>query len=70
VALLRVALPPLLVNGVVSIIGYQALSVGNVTSYPVTGLSANTIYYYRLRADNGCATSPNSNVKNVKTKPH
>jgi phosphodiesterase/alkaline phosphatase D-like protein len=47
--------------------GYSDLSVGNVTSYPVTALSANTTYYYRVRASNGCATSPNSNVKNVKT---
>jgi len=50
--------------------GYQNLSVGNMTTYNVTGLSANTTYYYRVRAYNGCATSPNSNVKNVKTKPH
>jgi phosphodiesterase/alkaline phosphatase D-like protein len=50
--------------------GYQDLSVGNVTGFPVTGLNANTTYYYRVRADNGCATSPNSNVKNIKTKPH
>jgi phosphodiesterase/alkaline phosphatase D-like protein len=47
--------------------GYQDLSVGNVTSYSVTGLNANTIYYYRVRAFNGCATSLNSSVKNVQT---
>ena len=45
--------------------GYQDLNVGNMTSYPVTGLNAHTTYYYRVRANNGCATSPNSNVKNV-----
>jgi phosphodiesterase/alkaline phosphatase D-like protein len=49
--------------------GYQNLSVGNVTSYPVTGLSANTTYYYRLRAYNGCAISTNSSVKSVQTSP-
>ena len=49
--------------------GYQNLDVGNVTSFPVTGLSAHTTYYYRVRAYNGCATSPNSNVKNVQTLP-
>ena len=49
--------------------GYQNLDVGNMTSFPVTGLSANTTYYYRVRAYNGCATSSNSNVKNVKTLP-
>jgi len=49
--------------------GYQDLNVGNVTSYNVTGLSPNTTYYYRVRSYNGCATSPNSSVKNVKTLP-
>ena len=49
--------------------GYQNLNVGNTTSYNVTGLSANTFYYYRLRAYNGTGTSPNSNVVRVKTKP-
>src|SRR5437588_12612979 len=36
-------------------------------SYNVTGLSANTYYYYRVRAYNWCATSANSSVKSVKT---
>jgi hypothetical protein len=50
--------------------GYQNLDVGNRTSYNVTGLSANTFYYYRLRAYNGGGTSANSNVIKAKTKPH
>jgi len=49
--------------------GYQNLSVGDVTSYPVTGLRAHTTYYYRVRAYNGCATSHNSNVRSVQTAP-
>jgi phosphodiesterase/alkaline phosphatase D-like protein len=49
--------------------GYQNLDVGNVTSYPVTGLNANTHYYYRVRAYNGCATSSNSNIRSVQTSP-
>ena len=50
--------------------GYQNLDVGNTTSRNVTGLTANTTYYYRLRAYNGNGTSPNSNVIKAKTKPH
>jgi hypothetical protein len=46
---------------------YQNLDVGNSTSHAVTGLNANTNYYYRLRAYNGNGTSPNSNVISVKT---
>ena len=50
--------------------GYQNLDVGNTTSRNVTGLSANTSHYYRVRAYNGNGSSPNSNVITVKTKPH
>jgi len=48
--------------------GYQNLTVGG-TNQNVTGLVANTFYYYRIRAFNG-NTSPNSNVIKAKTKPH
>src|SRR5207245_2572881 len=49
--------------------GYQDLEVGNTTSYNVIGLTANTNYYYRVRANNGCVTSLNSNVRSVQTTP-
>jgi phosphodiesterase/alkaline phosphatase D-like protein len=49
--------------------GYSNFDVGNVTSHNVAGLNANTIYYYRVRAYNGCATSANSSVKSVTTSP-
>ena len=48
---------------------YHDLDVGNVTSRNVTGLTANTFYYYRVRAFNG-NTSLNSNVIKAKTKAH
>jgi hypothetical protein len=51
------------------VFGYPK-DVHNVKSFPVTGLAANTFYYYRLRAYNGNGPGPNSNVIKVKTKPH
>ena len=47
--------------------GYSALSVGNVTTYSVTGLSASTTYYFRVRVDNSICT--NSTTQTVITKP-
>ena len=44
-----------------------SVNVGNVLSHSVTGLSASTTYYYRVRAYNGSGTSGNSNVRNVTT---
>ena len=42
--------------------GYNNLDVGNVLNRNITGLNANTIYYYRIRANNNSSTSSNSNV--------
>ena len=41
--------------------------LGNSTAANVTGLSANTTYYYRVRAYNGSGTSGNSGTINVTT---
>jgi hypothetical protein len=48
--------------------GYQDLSVGNVLTKTVNGLTADTQYFFRVRSVNG-ATSPNSNIINLFTKP-
>jgi len=48
--------------------GYSALSVGNVTTYSVTGLSPSTTYYFRVRVNNSICT--NSTTKTVITKPN
>lgn len=49
------------VNGLINTYVQQNINVGNVTSYAVTGLNANTTYYYVVRATNGVSTSSNSN---------
>ncbi|MFO7660105.1 MAG: endonuclease [Candidatus Cloacimonadaceae bacterium] len=41
--------------------GYENLDVGNVTSYPVTGLDELTEYHYVVRAVNSFGTSDDSN---------
>ena len=46
--------------------GYENLTV-NGTSQSVTGLTPNTTYYYRVRANSTNSTSVNSNVINVTT---
>ncbi|MDQ7815668.1 MAG: fibronectin type III domain-containing protein [Melioribacteraceae bacterium] len=47
--------------------GYNNIDVGNVNTYPVTGLTANTNYYYRLRAFNPSETTANSSSSHVIT---
>lgn len=49
--------------------GYENLNVGLVTTYLVTGLNANSPYYYRVRAYNGGGSSDNSNTQSLTTAP-
>jgi hypothetical protein len=49
--------------------GYQNAAVGNVTTKSVTGVKSGTTYFYRVRAQNGNGTSPNSNISSAKTQP-
>lgn len=47
--------------------GYNNLNVGNSLSKDISNLSANTKYYYRVRAANNIGTSANSSVQSVTT---
>jgi len=47
--------------------GYDNLDAGYVVSRSVTGLSASSTYYYRVRAYNDVGTSANSSTTNVTT---
>ena len=38
------------------------VSVGNATSFGVTGLTSSTNYYYQVRAQDACGTSTSSNI--------
>jgi hypothetical protein len=49
--------------------GYQNKDVGNVLSESVAGLSAGTIYFYRLRSSNDSGNSINSNIISMLTLP-
>jgi hypothetical protein len=47
--------------------GYEDLDVSNVTTYPVTGITYGTTYYYRVRAYTANCTGLNSNTITVVT---
>ena len=47
--------------------GYNDKDVGNVKAFNVSGLTARTVYYYRVRGINLGGTSDNSNVISLKT---
>lgn len=48
-------------NGFTSFVtGYNNKDVGNVLTFNVTGLNANTAYYYRVKAYSSCGSSSNS----------
>jgi uncharacterized protein (TIGR02145 family) len=48
--------------------GYNNLSVGNVLTYTISGLTNSTPYYYRVRAISVCGVSGNSNTITYATK--
>ncbi|NGY38944.1 fibronectin type III domain-containing protein [Flavobacterium sp. XN-5] len=48
---------------------YNNLDVGDVLKYGLTGLNPGTTYYYRVRADNSCGTSPSSETMTYATSP-
>jgi hypothetical protein len=45
--------------------GYNALNVGNVTSFNVTGLNGLVTYHFRVRATDGNCITPNSVTRSV-----
>jgi hypothetical protein len=47
--------------------GYNDLDVSNVTTYPVSGVTYGTTYYYRVRAYTANCTGENSNTITVAT---
>ncbi len=49
--------------------GASNIGGGGTKKYLVQLLSSNTVYYFRIRASNGCAIGPWSNEISAKTKP-
>ena len=49
---------------------FDNLPVGDVLSWPVTGLSPGQTFYYRVRAQNGNGISENSDVVSVPLSPY
>jgi len=47
--------------------GYENRDVGVSLSHVITGLNANTTYYYRVRAINSCGTTPDSQIISTST---
>ncbi len=47
--------------------GYNNLNVGNVNLYSVTGLTAGTTYYYRLRASTTCTSGSSGTIATITT---
>ena len=47
--------------------GYNGLSVGNVTTYSISGLTSGTTYYYRVRATGACGITTYSGTTTVTT---
>ena len=47
--------------------GYNNINSGNVLTQSIATLTCNTAYYYRVRANNSCGTSANSNTTSQNT---
>lgn len=54
------------INSAANQYGNPNIGSAETTSYTVSGLSGNTVYYFRVRAGNGCTPGDFSNVLSVK----